>query len=128
MTFVAEVFPRLVVMRAGRVILDGTPAEVFAEANWPTLATTYLDPPLSAREGVRLGLGSTPTEASLIDAGREGTRRGGRATRVRLGRADATGDRNGGFGERVAERGAVAVALAWRRVRSRDRHGLRGDG
>ena len=68
MTFVAEMFPRLVVLRAGRVILDGTPAEVFAEANWPTLATTYLDPPLSAREGVRLGLGSTPTEASLIAA------------------------------------------------------------
>jgi len=66
MTFAAEVFPRLVVMRAGRVILDGPPAEVFAEANWPTLATTFLDPPLAAREGARLGLGSTPTEASLI--------------------------------------------------------------
>ena len=68
MTFVAEVFPRLVVMRAGAVILDGPPAEVFAEANWPILATTYLEPPLPAREGVRLGLGSTPTEASLIAA------------------------------------------------------------
>jgi energy-coupling factor transport system ATP-binding protein len=68
MTFVAEVFPRLVVMRAGRVILDGPPAEVFGEANWPTLATTYLEPPLAAREGARLGLGSTPTEASLIEA------------------------------------------------------------
>jgi energy-coupling factor transport system ATP-binding protein len=68
MTFVAEVFPRLVVMRAGRVILDGPPADVFSEANWPILATTYLDPPLAAREGARLGLGSTPTEASLIAA------------------------------------------------------------
>jgi len=68
MTFVAEVFPRLVVMRAGRVILDGPPAQVFAEANWPTLATTYLDPPLAAREGTRLGLGATPSEASLIAA------------------------------------------------------------
>ncbi len=68
MTFVAEVFPRLVVMRAGRVILDGPPAEVFAAPNWPTLATTYLEPPLAAREGARLGLGSTPTEASLIAA------------------------------------------------------------
>lgn len=68
MTFVADVFPRLVVMRAGRVILDGPPADVFAEATWPTLATTYLDPPLAAREGARLGLGSTPTEASLIEA------------------------------------------------------------
>jgi hypothetical protein len=61
-------FPRLVVIRAGRVILDGTPAEVFAEADWQVLATTYLDPPLAAREGARLGLGSTPTEATLIAA------------------------------------------------------------
>jgi energy-coupling factor transport system ATP-binding protein len=68
MTFVAEIFPRLVVLRAGRVILDGSPAEVFAEANWPTLASTYLDPPLPAREGAQLDLGSTPTEASLIAA------------------------------------------------------------
>ena len=68
MTFVAEVFPRLVVMRDGRVILDGPPASVFGEANWPTLASTYLDPPLAAREGARLGLGPTPTEASLIAA------------------------------------------------------------
>lgn len=68
MTFVAEVFRRLVVLRAGRVILDGPPAEVFAERNWPTLGTTYLDPPLAAREGARLGLGSTPSEASLIAA------------------------------------------------------------
>lgn len=68
MRFVAEVFPRLVVMRAGRIILDGSPAEVFAEANWPILATTYLEPPLAAREGARLGLGSTPAEANLIEA------------------------------------------------------------
>ena len=68
MTFAAEVFPRLVVMRAGRIVLDGPPAQVFDEPNWPTLATTYLEPPLCAREGARLGLGSTPTEASLIAA------------------------------------------------------------
>jgi energy-coupling factor transport system ATP-binding protein len=68
MSFVAETFPRLIVLRAGRVILDGTPDEVFAQTNWLTLASTYLDPPLPAREGVRLGLGSTPTEASLIAA------------------------------------------------------------
>jgi energy-coupling factor transport system ATP-binding protein len=68
MSFVAETFLRLIVLRAGRVILDGPPAEVFAQTNWLTLASTYLDPPLPAREGVRLGLGSTPTEASLIAA------------------------------------------------------------
>jgi hypothetical protein len=41
---------------------------VFAEANWPALAETYLEPPLAARVGARLGVGSTPTEASLVQA------------------------------------------------------------
>ena len=41
---------------------------VFAEANWPTLASTYLEPPLPARVGARSsGLGSTPTDALLIE-------------------------------------------------------------
>ena len=31
------------------------PAEVFAEAAWPSLASTYLEPPLAARVGARLG-------------------------------------------------------------------------
>lgn len=68
MRFVAESFDRVVVMRAGRVVLDGSPAEVFAETSWPTLASTYLEPPLAARVGARLGLGATPTEASLVEA------------------------------------------------------------
>ena len=68
MRFVAESFERVVVMRAGQIVLDGTPAEVFAEAAWPTLATTYLEPPLAARVGARLGLGATPTEAALVGA------------------------------------------------------------
>jgi energy-coupling factor transport system ATP-binding protein len=68
MRFVAETFRRVVVMRAGRVVLDGTPAEVFAEPAWPVLAATYLEPPLAARVGARLGLGATPTEASLVEA------------------------------------------------------------
>jgi energy-coupling factor transport system ATP-binding protein len=68
MRFAAESFRRIVVMRAGRVALDGTPAEVFAERNWETLASTYLEPPLAARVGARLGLGSTPTEAALVEA------------------------------------------------------------
>jgi energy-coupling factor transport system ATP-binding protein len=67
MRFVAETFSRVVVMGAGRVLLDGPPATVFAEAAWPTLASTYLDAPLAARVGARLGLGSTPTEASLVE-------------------------------------------------------------
>lgn len=68
MRFVAETFGRVVVMREGRIILDGTPAEVFAEPAWPVLASTYLEPPLAARVGARLGLGSTPTEAALVEA------------------------------------------------------------
>jgi hypothetical protein len=55
-------------MGAGRILLDGTPKDVFAEAAWPTLASTYLEPPLAARVGDRLGLGSTPTEAALVEA------------------------------------------------------------
>ncbi len=68
MRFVAETFRRVVVMGAGRVLLDGRPAEVFAEATWPTLASTYLGPTFAARVGARLGLGSTPTDASLVHA------------------------------------------------------------
>ncbi len=68
MRFVAESFSRVVVMEAGRVILDGTPANVFAEANWAALAGTYIEPPLPAQIGSQLGLGSTPTDASLVDA------------------------------------------------------------
>lgn len=68
MRFVAESFERIVVMRAGRVVLDGTPGEVFGEPAWPTLASTYLEPPLAARVGARLGLGSTPTETLLVEA------------------------------------------------------------
>jgi len=68
MRFVAETFRRIVVMGAGRVLLDGSPAAVFGEPAWPTLRSTYLKPPLAARAGARLGLGATPTEASLVEA------------------------------------------------------------
>jgi energy-coupling factor transport system ATP-binding protein len=68
MRFVAESFDRVVVMREGRIALDGTPEAVFADACWETLASTYVEPPLAARVGARLGLGSTPTEHSLVDA------------------------------------------------------------
>lgn len=68
MHFVAEVFHRVVVLRAGRVVLDGPPAEVFDEHSWPLLGSTFLEPPLAARVGARLRLGSTPTDASLMTA------------------------------------------------------------
>ncbi|HEX5015921.1 MAG TPA: ABC transporter ATP-binding protein [Candidatus Limnocylindrales bacterium] len=75
MAFVADSFDRVIVMRAGQVALDGSPAQVFAEDAWETLASTFLEPPLPARVGARMGLGSTPTEASLVAAlaGRAGS-------------------------------------------------------
>ncbi|MHB8460958.1 MAG: hypothetical protein ACYDB6_12990, partial [Candidatus Limnocylindrales bacterium] len=68
MRFVAETFPRVVVMQAGRVVLDGPPTRVFAEVSWPILAATYLEAPLAAHVGAAAGLGSTPTEDALIEA------------------------------------------------------------
>ncbi|HYH92582.1 MAG TPA: ABC transporter ATP-binding protein [Candidatus Saccharimonadales bacterium] len=73
MRFVAESFERVVVMGVGRVILDGPPTEVFAEAAWPVLGSTYLEPTHAARVGARLGLGSTPTEADLVESLASGT-------------------------------------------------------
>jgi hypothetical protein len=55
-------------MRSGRVSLDGSPAKVFAESNWPALGATNLEPPLAATVGARLGLGSTPTDAGMVEA------------------------------------------------------------
>jgi energy-coupling factor transport system ATP-binding protein len=68
MRFVAETFARVVVMRSGRVILDGTPATVFAHEHRDALASTFLEPPLPARVGARLGLGSTPTDDAVVAA------------------------------------------------------------
>jgi energy-coupling factor transport system ATP-binding protein len=68
MRFVAECLGRVVVMRAGRVVLDGAPADVFAERNWPELRAAYLEPPLAAVVGARLGLDSTPTTSALVAA------------------------------------------------------------
>jgi energy-coupling factor transport system ATP-binding protein len=66
MRFVAESFERVVVMRGGRIILDGTPEEVFARQEWEVLASTYLEPPYAARLSASLGLGSIPTETELV--------------------------------------------------------------
>ena len=68
MRFVADTFERVVALRGGRIVLDGTPEQVFAAAAWDALRSTYVEPPLAARVGDRLGLGSTPTDRSLIDA------------------------------------------------------------
>jgi energy-coupling factor transport system ATP-binding protein len=68
MRFVAECFGRVIVMRAGRIVLDGAPEAVFREEAWPELRATFLEPPLAAVAGARLDLGSTPTNASLASA------------------------------------------------------------
>jgi energy-coupling factor transport system ATP-binding protein len=68
MRFVAETFERVVVLARGRVVLDGRPADVYAEASWSALRTAGLEPPAAALVGARLGLGSTPTEGSLARA------------------------------------------------------------
>ena len=66
--FVAETFDRIVVLDGGRLVLEGAPADVFAEQAWPTLRSAGLEPPAAALIGARLGLGSTPTDAALIAA------------------------------------------------------------
>ncbi len=68
MDFVAASFDRVVVLRAGKIILDGTPASAFGEGSWDTLRSTYLEPPLPAVIGSRLGLAATPTDAALLAA------------------------------------------------------------
>jgi energy-coupling factor transport system ATP-binding protein len=68
MRFVAEVFERVIALHAGKIILDGPPAEVFAERAWPALASTYLEPPLPVIVGAGMGLGSTPTDDALVEA------------------------------------------------------------
>jgi energy-coupling factor transport system ATP-binding protein len=74
--FVAETFGRVVVLRAGRVILDGPPDEVFAAGAWDSLRGTGLEPPAAAILAERLGVGPVATEAALVRAlvASEGTR------------------------------------------------------
>ena len=67
MRFVAEAFDRVIVMREGRVVIDAPTAEAFAASAWATLRSTYVEPPLPALVGERLGLGATPTDARLLE-------------------------------------------------------------
>lgn len=64
--FVAELFSRVVVMRAGRVVLDGSPAEVFDPRHREVLSSTNLEPPLAARVSARMGLAAAVTESQLV--------------------------------------------------------------
>jgi energy-coupling factor transporter ATP-binding protein EcfA2 len=67
MEFVAELFGRAVVMRSGRVILDGSPAEAFDARRRDLLRSTNLEAPLAARVAGRIGVEGI-TEAGLISA------------------------------------------------------------
>ena len=66
--FVAEGFARVVVMRAGRIVIDASPTEVFASESWSILRSTNLEPPFAAALGAQLGLGATPTDRAFVDA------------------------------------------------------------
>jgi energy-coupling factor transporter ATP-binding protein EcfA2 len=66
MEFAATHFGRIVVMRAGEVVADGAPAEIFAPANRALLASTGLTPPPAARIAALLGLTTTPLGADAL--------------------------------------------------------------
>jgi energy-coupling factor transport system ATP-binding protein len=68
MPFVAETFARVVVLREGRVALDGPPSEVFAAPSWPVLTSTFLKPPYAAVVADRLGLPGVVTDDGVIEA------------------------------------------------------------
>jgi energy-coupling factor transport system ATP-binding protein len=68
MEFAARHFSRIVVMRAGEVVDDGTPFDIFSSERSGLLASTGLEAPVAARLGTRLGLGSTPTLDALLGA------------------------------------------------------------
>jgi energy-coupling factor transport system ATP-binding protein len=68
MRFVAEAFERVVAMKAGRVILDGSPTHVFDRERWESLRSTNLEPPFAAALGDQLSLGVTPTDSSFVEA------------------------------------------------------------
>ena len=68
MRFVAGTFDRVALLDRGRIRLEGTPSEAFAERAWPALRAAGLEPTAAALIGARLGLGSTPTERVLVEA------------------------------------------------------------
>jgi energy-coupling factor transport system ATP-binding protein len=68
MEFAATHFGRVVIMRSGEVIADGSPADVLSAGQSDLLASTGLEPPVAARIGARLGLSGTPTLAGLVEA------------------------------------------------------------
>lgn len=67
MKFVASNFSRVVVLCKGRVILDGSPEEVFSQPK--ELSQSFVSPPPITRVAQRIGLDATPfTIDTFIDA------------------------------------------------------------
>ncbi len=64
MEFAARHFGRIVVMRDGLIVADGSPQEVFAPAGEALLASTGLSTPPAARVAAALGLGTVPFTAN----------------------------------------------------------------
>jgi energy-coupling factor transport system ATP-binding protein len=71
MELAARHFGRIVVMRGGLVVADGTPAEVLAASNGTLLASTGLEPPPLAVLAGLVGIGGVPVgpEELLLRAG-----------------------------------------------------------
>jgi energy-coupling factor transport system ATP-binding protein len=66
--FVAETFDRVVVLRAGRIVLDDTPGRAFGAEEWDTLRSTGLEPPAAAVLASRLRIGEVAKEDALVAA------------------------------------------------------------
>jgi energy-coupling factor transport system ATP-binding protein len=66
MEFAARHFRRVVVMRDGRIVRDGPPADVFARGCWDVLASTGLTPPPAARVAAAMGLELVPPDADSL--------------------------------------------------------------
>lgn len=68
----AELFERVLVMAAGRVIVDAPPAEALSVEHGDELRAANLEPPLAARVAGRLGLRGVVTQERLVEALRSG--------------------------------------------------------
>ncbi|MGH2487994.1 MAG: energy-coupling factor ABC transporter ATP-binding protein [Candidatus Limnocylindria bacterium] len=66
--FVAETFERILVLRAGQVVIDDTPERAFGSEHWGTLRSTGLEPPTAAVLAHRLGFEGVATEEALVAA------------------------------------------------------------
>jgi energy-coupling factor transport system ATP-binding protein len=66
--FVAETFDRVVVLRAGQVVIDDTPGNTFGAEHWDTLRSTGLEPPAAAVVARQLGFEGVATEGALVAA------------------------------------------------------------